>query len=169
MSIDSTQQLFLSKMMQNVMVALSQLIPIFGELTEEELQNVARYMFFLDFKKGDVIFYEGDKGDFMCFVVEGLLEVTKSSPSGDPAVVSTLCPGEALGEMAVIDEFPRSATVTALEPARLLTLTRGNFDTLLEKHPRSGNKIIKAIARLLSIHLRKTSSQLADHSQPLKK
>ena len=161
--------LFATKMMKSVLAALSGMKTIFGDFSEEELKIVAKYMFFLEFKEGDVIFREGDRGDFVCFVVDGRLEVAKSSSLGDDSVMSSLGPGDTLGEMAVIDEFPRSATVIAAEKTRLLTLSRGNFDSLVENYPDIGNKMLKAIARLLSKHLRKTTTLLAEFAQRARK
>ena len=76
-------------------------------------------------------------------------------------------PDDVSVDMAVIDEFPRSATVRARTKATLLMITRGHFDTVPEEHPRIGIKVLKGITRLLSQSLRKTSSRLADYMLPL--
>ena len=72
-----------------------------------------------------------------------------------------------IGEMAVIDEFPRSATVKARTKSTLLTLSRDNFNYIVEGHSSVDVKILKGIASLLSMNLRKTSSRLADYMLPL--
>ena len=69
--------------------------------------------------------------------------------------------------MAVIDEFPRSATVKARTKSTLLTLSRDNFNYIVEGHSSVDVKILKGIASLLSMNLRKTSSRLADYMLPL--
>lgn len=159
--MENVADIYHSKMMEALLGSMTQL-HIFRSLVREELKEVAPYMFFLDFAENMTVFKEGDSGDYVCFVVEGLLEVTKKAKSGGVTVIAQLVPGHSIGEMSVIDEFPRSATVTAKEKTRLITLTRKNFETLVEQHPRIGNKMLKGIARSLSMNLRKTSGQLAE-------
>lgn len=144
-------------------------LPLFNDLTPAELKAVARHMGFIEIKKGDVLFYEGDRGNYMCFVVDGILEVIKQTERQTEAIISTLTRGRSIGEMSVIDSFPRSATVRAQTPATLLILTREGFETLLSQHAQLGIKLLKSLARLLSMHLRKTSSQLADFMTPVHK
>ena len=103
----------------------------------------------------------------MCFVVDGSLEVLKRSDTGQDILLSTLSKGRSLGEMAVIDELPRSATVKAHEKSILFTLSQENFNYILEKHPSIGVKIVKGIARLVSLNLRKTSTELVDCLLPI--
>lgn len=142
-------------------------IGLFENLSEEELKVVASHMHFLEVGEGELVCEEGDKGTYMCFVVDGELSVIKDAASGERAIITTLSRGDSLGEMAVIDHFPRSATVIATSPATLLTLSSAEFDLLLAKHTSIGITILKGIARLLSINLRKTSIALADTMMPL--
>ncbi|MCX8045112.1 MAG: cyclic nucleotide-binding domain-containing protein [Desulfobacterota bacterium] len=142
-------------------------LPLFHELSTSELRIVARHMSFIEIKKDDVLFYEGDRGNYMCFVVDGALEVIKQTEQHTEAVISTLTRGRSIGEMSVIDNFPRSATVRATTAATLLVLTRDRFETLLDTHPPLGIKLLKSLARLMSMHLRRTSSQLADFMAPV--
>lgn len=142
-------------------------IPIFDSLKSDELRLVTRYMNLLDVAEGDVVFKEGDPGSYVCFVVDGTLEVIKGAGTGHQIVIATLGRNRSIGEMAVIDDFPRSATVRARNPGTLLILTREGFESILDDHPRTGVKILKGLARLLSQNLRKTSSRLADYMLPL--
>ncbi len=142
-------------------------IPLFDDLEPIELRTVARYMHFVEAEEGDLVFEEGEAGDYVCFVANGTLSVIKESKSGEQAKITSLSRGRSIGEMAVIDEFPRSATVIASTKATLLTLNRGNFQLLLDNHPKAGIPILKGIARLLSMNLRRTSGQLADMMLPL--
>jgi CRP-like cAMP-binding protein len=137
-------------------------IPLFDELKSNELKVVARQMNHIELQRNDFLFKEGDKGSYMCFVVEGILDVIKQTASHSEVTISSLTRGRSIGEMSVIDNFPRSASVKARTAASLLVLTQRAFDDLLEKQPQIGIKILKALGRLLSMNLRKTSSQLAD-------
>lgn len=142
-------------------------IPLFDRLNGQELGVLAKYVNVIDVNPGEYIFKEGDKGDYVCFVEKGSLDVMKRSSAGGTAIIATLTRGRSIGEMAVIDNFPRSATIRARTKATLLTLTRSGFDLILEQEPTIGVKILKGISRLLSQNLRRTSSQLADYMLPL--
>ena len=142
-------------------------IPIFDKLDTQELNIVSTYMNFVDMEPGEIIFREGDVGDYVCFLAEGSLDVVKKSEKGSYVVLATLSKGRSIGEMAVIDDFPRSATVRARTKGTLVLLTRQGFEVILEQHPGIGVKILKGISRLLSQNLRKTSSRLVDYLLPL--
>lgn len=142
-------------------------ISLFDRLNGQELGVLAKYINVIDVNPGEYIFKEGDKGDYVCFVEKGSLDVMKRSSAGGTAIIATLTRGRSIGEMAVIDNFPRSATIRARTKATLLTLTRSGFDLILEQEPTIGVKILKGISRLLSQNLRRTSSQLADYMLPL--
>ncbi|MGD8983729.1 MAG: cyclic nucleotide-binding domain-containing protein [Desulfobacteraceae bacterium] len=142
-------------------------IPILGTLKDNELMVIETYLNFIELTPGEIVFEEGDPGDYVCFVVEGSLDVLKRSETGEDIVISTLSKGRSIGEMSVIDDLPRSASVKARTKATLLTLSRENFDYILAEHSKIGVKILKGIARLLCLNLRKTSSRLADYMLPL--
>lgn len=142
-------------------------IPIFSRLRNDELRNVKKYFHLLELIPGDTVFEEGDNGDYVCFVVEGSLDVLKKSVKGESVVIATLNKGSSMGEMSVIDQLPRSATVKATTKATLLTLSQEKLNYILVEHSSVGVKIIKGIARLLSMNLRKTSTRLADYMLPL--
>jgi CRP/FNR family cyclic AMP-dependent transcriptional regulator len=142
-------------------------IPILAKLKDTELRAIEKYMNLVDVIPGQTVFKEGDRGDYVCFVVDGTLDVLKRSETGESIVISTLSRGRSVGEMAIIDELPRSATVKARTKSTLITLSQENFNYILAEHSTIGVKILKGIARLLSMNLRKTSSRLADYMLPL--
>ncbi|HYL80138.1 MAG TPA: cyclic nucleotide-binding domain-containing protein [Candidatus Acidoferrum sp.] len=142
-------------------------IPMFNGLKTSELKIIAEHMNCFEVDEGDVVFLEGERGDYVCYVAEGSLEVTKNSPAGTRVVLTALSQGQSIGEMAVIDDAPRSATVIARTRARLLTLTRQDFDAILQQNPVIGISLLKGIARILSLNLRRTSGQLAERMLPV--
>ncbi len=142
-------------------------IPIFSNLESEELHYVADYMKFIEIKPGEILFHEWDRSEYVCFVVYGSLDVMKKSGPDSYAILSTLKRGKSIGEMALIDNSPRSATVKANTKSILALLPKDRFDIILENRPSIGIKLLKGLARLLSHNLRKTSSRLADYMLPL--
>ncbi len=141
--------------------------PLFDGLKTNEIENIAKHLSFIELSKDEILFQEGERGNCVCFVVEGTLDVIKQSLTGESVIITALHRGRSIGEMSIIDDFPRSATVKARTQVKLVILTREGFDLLLEENPQVGIKILKKISRLLSLNLRKTSSRLADYMLPL--
>lgn len=137
-------------------------LAIFSSLNVDELSTLARHMSYIHLQRGEYLFVEGDPGTFLGFVVNGILEIQKRRESGEYVTLARLTKGASIGEMALIDKSPRSATVIARQAAILVTLTDRAFDLLAEKHPSLAIKMIRKVARLLSLNMRRTSSKLAD-------
>jgi len=137
-------------------------LPLFDPFKSDELDILARHMHATEVMRGEHLFVEGDKGDFMCFVVRGLLDVLKKSTTGEHRVVARLGKGNTIGEMSIIDRAPRSATVVARQPSVVIILTKRGFDILTVDHPAVGVTLLKLIMRLLSLNMRLTTSKLAD-------
>ena len=140
-------------------------LPLFDSFDVEELSILARHTSYVHLQRGEFLFVEGDRGTFMGFVVDGVLEVMKKSEIGENVVIARLTKGSSIGEMALIDKSSRSATVMAKQPTTMVTLTEKGFDILTRQSPSLGIKIIQKIARLLSLNMRRTSSKLADLMQ----
>jgi CRP-like cAMP-binding protein len=141
--------------------------PLFDGLKTNEIKNIAKHLSSIELSKDEILVKEGEEGNCVCFVVEGTLDVIKQSLTGESVIITALHRGRSIGEMSIIDDFPRSATVKARTQVKLVILTREGFDLLLEENPQVGIKILKKISRLLSLNLRKTSSRLADYMLPL--
>ncbi len=137
-------------------------LSLFDDFKVDELTLLTHHMSYIQLQRGEFLFVEGDKGDFMGFVVNGVLEVLKKSATGENVLIARLAKGSSIGEMALIDKSTRSATVISRQPSLMITLTSKGFDQLLQKSPTTGVKIIRKIARLLSLNMRRTSSKLAD-------
>ncbi len=137
-------------------------LPIFNSFDVEELDIMTKHMSYIQLKRGEYLFVEGDRGTFMGFVVNGVLEVLKKSENGENITIARLTKGSSIGEMALIDKSTRSATVIAKQATTMVTMTDKGFSLLTEKSPQLGIKIIQKIARLLSLNMRRTSSKLAD-------
>jgi len=138
-------------------------LPLFQELSLDEISILDQYLGLLELAKGDTVFDEGESGEFVCFVVNGELEVLKKSPGGDSSVITKLGKGQTIGEMALVDELPRSATVRTRSPSSLTVLSRKDFEELAVQSPEIAIKILKYLARSLSLSLRKTSNRLSDN------
>lgn len=142
-------------------------LPLFEFLERDDLDEVAAHMSFMNLNPGDVLFNEWDKADFVCFIESGELDVTKKTGPATSSIMATLKRGRSIGEMSIINNFPRSATVIARSKVRLAVFPRSAFEQILEKKVDIGVNILKGLANLLSINLKKTSSRLADNMLPM--
>jgi CRP/FNR family transcriptional regulator, cyclic AMP receptor protein len=115
-------------------------VPFFSKLSKRELATVAQQTDEVDVDSGAVIAREGDFGHEFFVIIDGTAEVLR----GD-APIAELGPGEFFGEMALIDEDRRTATVKALSPMRLLVMTRNSFRTIDRTNPQVHATVIEAI------------------------
>lgn len=94
--------------------------------------------------------------------ISGNLNIYKKTEQDEQLLISKIGKGRMLGEMNIIDRFPRSATVITQTRTSLLTLSHEHFEQILEEHSRAGISFFRGIARTLSLNLRNTSGKLAD-------
>ena len=127
-----------------------------------QIKVLAGYIQLYRADAGAVLFREGERGDFMCIVLEGKLEVHKENNQRIDKTVSTVFPGRSLGEMTIVDGEPRSATAIVIEPSTLAVLTQENFSLIMRDKPALSAKLLLKIAQLLSQRLRLTSGILVD-------
>jgi CRP/FNR family cyclic AMP-dependent transcriptional regulator len=122
---------------------------IFGELDDQALRYLAEHSHVRSFKKASLIFQRGDQGDAVYVVVDGLVKIFVSSDDGSEVVLTTLRPPDVLGELAVIDGRPRSASAEAVKPTTLLALDRTTLLELLAKHPLLAEGLLKSLGGLI--------------------
>jgi len=149
--------------MNDTIKALLVKIPLFAGLDADELEIIENHIKLFEIEQGDTLFNEGDKGDYVCFVVDGRLEVTRRTVTGDDFVLNTLARGQSVGEMSIIDKRPRSATVRAKTKVTLFTLAREDFEAIMKEYTDIGMKVLKGLSLLLSKKLRQTSSRLVNY------
>lgn len=137
-------------------------IGLFGALPENVLAHLAATLMPFTPSAGDVVFREGEEAREMFVVMSGEMEVLKRSKRGIDARVALLGPGDWFGEMGLLDVQPRSATVRALAPARMLRITSADFDALYRYDVKSYALIVLNLARELSRRLRVADGILAD-------
>jgi CRP-like cAMP-binding protein len=99
----------------------------------------------LAYSEGDVLFNEGDAGDCMYVIQLGKVRISKNTPTGE-VVLADLGQGEIFGEMALFDKMPRSATATALEESRILSVDRKKFFSSVSRDPTLAFKILQSMS-----------------------
>lgn len=101
-----------------------------------------------EYQAGDVLFREGEAGDRMFVIQAGAVKITKSM-AGEQKVLAVLGPGEFLGEMAILNGKPRTATATVVEPARCLLIDARTLEAMVSKNAEIALRLIKKLARRL--------------------
>jgi len=135
-------------------------MPLFDALNAAEVSEVEQLMIYRDLQRGSVIYKQGSCGKSVCFVVEGELSVIHRN-EGEDVQIATIRRGEAVGELAIIDGLTRSADVVAATDTSVLILKQVDFDRLVEEKPAIGVKMLKSLARAMSMTLRERSETLA--------
>jgi CRP/FNR family cyclic AMP-dependent transcriptional regulator len=137
-------------------------IGLFGALSDDVLTFLGGMLTVVHPSIGEFVFREGDEANAMYAVLAGEMEVSKKSRGGIDARVAMLGPGDWFGEMSIVDIQPRSASVRAVAPGRLVRFTAADLDALYRHDVRSYSIIILNIARELSRRLRVADGILAD-------
>jgi CRP-like cAMP-binding protein len=132
---------------------------IFRELTGIELIQFNKVLRTAKAAKGDVVIREGDPADKMYIIKKGAVDIYKGDGMAKTKVTHLL-PGAHFGEVALIDDSRRSATVVALEDCDLLVIDRRDFNELLEQNKDIAFKIYKAFTRALCDRLRQANENL---------
>jgi len=131
-------------------------VDLFEGLPADDLGSIAGIVGEVDIAKGEVLFEEGEPGDAFYIVFEGAVEILKARPDGTQVRLAVRRAGEAFGEMALLDDPPRSAPARAEEDSRLLTIGGNDFGTLL-----GGDSLALRLMRVLSRSLRSLSIRFA--------
>ncbi len=134
---------------------------IFQYFDEAEIKKIAQFLSKLSYKANEVIFKEGDEGDTMYLVSRGCVSILFDIKKGKRRKrVASFGEGVFFGDMALLEEKPRSATAIAESDTDLYAFSRKDFLYLLENEPKIATKIQLGIARELSARLRSTSEEL---------
>jgi CRP/FNR family cyclic AMP-dependent transcriptional regulator len=131
---------------------------LFEGLASEHLSEVARCARLQRLAKRQELFHKGDAGSQVYVVASGRLKALTTSLEGDDVVFNILGPGEVFGEIALLGEMPRTATVTALDDCELLVIDRRDFLALLRRHPEAAISLL----RVLAVRLQRVSELVED-------
>ena len=130
-------------------------VVIFRHLDMSELCKVLSIVRAVEVEKGEVVIREGERSNALYAILDGRMEIERAGKA-----IRSLLSGEHFGEMALFNDRPRSATVTALTRGRLLVMERSRFNELLKKEPQLGVKLLWCFAQVLSLRLDDVSGML---------
>ena len=151
--VEDIQKLVLDRLRGN---QLASILPAqFGDLDFRQMEEIKAVGRWVTLHKGEVLFQQGDAGNGAYILVNGLLGVLVRKPDGSSRLVNHIQYGEVVGEMALLSDEPRSATIYAARESDLLFFGKREFSALLEKHPR----FLLGITRMNIDRLRHSMSQ----------
>ncbi len=141
-------------------IALLRRVPLFSELSREDLDAISRVAVPRSYPKGVRVFHEGDHSDACYIVRSGDLRVTREHPDGRAIALATLGTGDIFGELAMLDGEARSASVEALSESELLALPAADVRRLLHGSSEITVKLVVALTR----RLREANERIARQS-----
>lgn len=140
-------------------------VEIFRDLNRDELKSVSEILSRTSFERGETVFTEGEPGLDLYIVESGLMEATVITDDGGDFAVARFRPGDFFGEMSIFEDAPRSATCRTREPSTVLSLSKSEFFTLVDRSPGTAIKIMDAMLRGITARLQTTSSLVAQMVQ----
>lgn len=136
-------------------------IRLFEGLKPAALELIAKVATEETHERGSKIFRHGDTGDKLYVILEGRVRISREVPGMGEEALAILGPGQAFGEMALLDESPRSADANVHEKCRLLAIPKDGFDDLLFLHKDLAFEVLWGVVRMLVGRLRETTDKLA--------
>jgi CRP-like cAMP-binding protein len=141
-------------------IALLKQAPIFADLDEGELARVVEVCKEQKFQGAETVFKEGEPGNRLYIIAEGEVRISRNIPGSGEEALAVLKKGSVFGEMAIFDRSERSTDAIANSDCVLVTITRSDFELLMDFNRDIAYKVLWAVVRLLSARLRVTNDNL---------
>ncbi len=142
--------------MDNV-IQMASMLPFFSGLTEKEIRSAISEMRESEFESGSIIFHEGDSGNEMFILTEGVIEITTRIGDALDKTLLTLRSSGLFGEMSLISGLPRSGTAKVLEKAKIMAINAESFRKFCIQMPAAGVKLQEHLLNTISDRLRTTT------------
>lgn len=146
--------------MKAEVIALLRNAPLFKDLDDAELAEIAELCKEERYESGVYIFREGEPGNRLYVIAEGEVRISRDIPGSGEEALAVLKKGALFGEMAVLDRSDRSTHAISNGGCRLLSIARPDFEMLLDFNRELAYKVLWAVVRVLSMRLRQTNDSL---------
>ena len=135
----------------NEIVEVLRKVPLFSGLQTEDLETLASIVTRKEFGKKETLFHQGDPGDEFMILAQGSVKVELMNTEGKELTLTILTPYQFLGELALLDDVPRSATVISMEQSALLSINKRDFARILESFPRMSVPMLRQLTRRVRV------------------
>ena len=142
-------------------------VPVFEELNNREIQNIARIAYRRHYSAGEVVIHEGQNAAGMYIMMDGEAEVTKEFEDGTILHLTTLEDSGLFGDVGLLDRSARTATVTATRDSSIIGLFRPELLQLMDSDPRLASKVLFKLARFSLCAFGLYTTNLRKHRQKL--
>jgi CRP-like cAMP-binding protein len=145
---------------KDIIIEILKNLSLFSELNYSAVKELTYLFSDRVFQGGETIFEENDTGNSLLVIISGEVRITQRANVSGEETLTVLKQGDFFGEMALLEDLPRSATAIAHSDTFMLEISRERFLHFLEKDPQSGVKILVRLARSLSARLREADSKI---------
>ena len=132
--------------------------PIFSGLNDLELKKIEVITHEREYAPEEIVFHENEPGAGLYIIRLGEIKLTKKGTNGSEVTIATMKKGEFFGELALLDESPRSANAIAVTKTQILGFYRPDFLNLLQREPKLGSKVLLKLSLILAKRLRTTTA-----------
>ena len=137
-------------------------VPIFRELKNSEIREIERIIHHRHFKPKEIIFWEGEPGVGMYIIQNGDVGIYRGRDTANEEELTRMRNGDFFGEMALLNEEPRSATAVSLTNCHIIGLFRPDLFGLFERKPAFGVKVLLKLSDMIAKRLRRTNEELQE-------
>jgi len=137
-------------------------VPLFEDLSRGELQEISRVLQHKGYKKDEVVFQQGNPGTGLFIIMTGSVDVQQEEDDGTVLHLASAKPGEFIGELALLDDAPRTASAIAVDETSVVALYRTDLLALSQTRPRLGVKVLMQLSLIVAERLRRTNRALKD-------
>lgn len=141
-------------------IELLRAVAIFKDLDDAELAQFAEVCKPQEYQSGEYVFREGEPGNRLFLIVSGEVRISRNIPGSGEEALAVLKPGSLFGEMAVFDRSERSTDAISNGGTKVLTISRADFEMVLDFNRELAYKVLWSVVRLLSTRLRSTNDSL---------
>ena len=134
--------------------------PLFQYLTNRELKKVSALIYERRYQPSEYLFEKEQPGTAMFIIKSGMIKIVVPSKTGDEAELAVLHPEDFVGELALLDDTPRSASARAVEKTEALAFFREDLNELLETYPSIASKILRELSIIIGQRLKASNEQL---------
>lgn len=141
-------------------------VPLFRDFKDGELRRVMKLLHVRRYEVNEVVFREGQTGAGVYIIKEGEVDICTRKEDGSELRLVTLKSGQFFGELALLEEAPRSATAVVRTPTQLLGLFQSDLESLVQRDSKMGARIIWNLARMTGARLREVSASIRAATKP---
>jgi len=127
--------------------ALMRKVELFSGLRERDIKSLSEYCVECTFTKDETLLNQGEPGVGLYIIISGKVKIVKKTISGDALEIAAHGPGDILGEITVLDNAPRSASVIAVENTECLYLSAWDFKARMKQHPEIALKVLPVVVK----------------------